>query len=54
MTSRSRQLVKMLEKLIHMEHLYSDEQIHDMKKQLRVVKDELAVLEAKQSKGFGK
>mgnify|MGYP004325289091 FL=1 len=44
----------MLEKLINMEHLYTDEQIHDMKKQLRVVKDELAVLEAKQSKGFGK
>ena len=53
MTSRSRQLVKMLERLLKQEHLYTDEQIHDMKKQLRVVKDELAVLEAKQSKGFG-
>ena len=53
MASRSRQLIKMLERLIKQEHLYTGEQIHDMKKQLRVVKDELAVLEAKQSKGFG-
>ena len=53
MTSRSRQLGKLLERLLKHEHLYTDEQIHDMKKQLRVVKDELAVLEAKQSKGFG-
>ena len=44
----------MLERLLKQEHLYNDEQIHDMKKQLKVVKDELAVLEAKQSKGFGK
>ena len=54
MTSRSRQLVKMLERLLKQELLYNDEIFHDMKKQLRVVKDELAVLEAKQSKGFGK
>ena len=52
--SRSRQLVKMLERLIKQDHLYTEEQLREMKSQLRVVKNELAVLEAKQSKGFGK
>ena len=54
MTKRARELVKLLEKLTKQEHLYSDEQIIEMKKQLRVVKQKLAELEAKTSKGFGK
>ena len=53
-TSRSRRLIKMLERLLKQDHLYTDEQLREMKSQLRVVKNELAVLEAKQSKGFGK
>jgi hypothetical protein len=54
MTSRAKQLVKMLEKLTKQDHLYSGEQLKQMKSQLRVVKEELAELEAKTSKGFGK
>jgi hypothetical protein len=54
MTNRAQELVKLLEKLTKQEHLYSAEQLIDMKKQLRVVKEELAELEAKTSKGFGK
>ena len=53
-TSRAKRLIKMLERLIKQDHLYTDEQLREMKSQLRVVKNELAVLEAKQSKGFGK
>ena len=53
-TSRSRRLVKMLERLIKQDHLYSDEQLKNMKAQLRVVKEELARIESKTSKGFGK
>ena len=44
----------MLERLIKQDHLYSDEQLKQMKSQLRVIKEELAELEAKTSKGFGK
>jgi hypothetical protein len=40
--------------LIKQDHLYSDEQLKQMKSQLRVIKEELTVLEAKTSKGFGK
>jgi hypothetical protein len=54
MTDRARKLVKLLGKLVKQEHLYTEEQLRDMKKQLRVVKEELADLEAKTSKGFGK
>lgn len=54
MTSRSKELVKLLEKLVKQEHLFSGEKLIEMKKQLRLVKKELAELEAKTTKGFGK
>ena len=47
-------MMKLLRRLIKQEHLYSAEQLIEMKKQLRVVKQELANLEAQTSKGFGK
>ena len=53
-TNRARRLVKMLERLLKQDHLYTDDQIKTMKKQLRVVKEELASAEADKSKGFGK
>jgi hypothetical protein len=54
MTNRARELVKLLERMVKQEHLYSKEKLIEMKKQLRVVKEELAQLEAQTSKGFGK
>jgi len=44
----------MLERLLKQDHLYTDEQIRTMKSQLRVIKEELTIAEAKNSKGFGK
>jgi hypothetical protein len=52
--NRAKQLVKLLERMLEQDHLFSTEQIVEMKQQLRVVKQELAELEAKTSKGFGK
>jgi len=52
--NKAKQLVKLLEKLIEKEHLYTKEKIIEMKSQLRVVKKEIAELEKKTSKGFGK
>ena len=52
-TSRARRLVKMLKRLIAQEHLYSDEQLKDMKKQLRLVQEEMHNLDSKLKKGFG-
>ena len=53
-TSRVKKLVKLLERLVNQDHLYTEEKIIEMKAQLRVLKEELAELEKKTSKGFGK
>ena len=52
-TSRGKRLIKMLERLLKQDHLYSDDEIRTIKSQLRVVKEELAEAN-KSSKGFGK
>ena len=54
MATRAKRLIKLLKILIKADHLYTDEQIKTMKSQLRVIKEELAVSDAKKSKGFGK
>ena len=51
-TSRARRLVKMLKRLIAQDHLYTDQQLKDMKKQLRVVQEEMDNLDSKLKKGF--
>jgi len=51
-TSRAKRLVKLLKRLIAQEHLYTDEQLKDMKKQLRVVQEEVDTLNSKIKKGF--
>ncbi len=53
-STRARKLIKLMNRLLKQEHLYSDEQLKEMKTQLRIVKEELAELESKTSKGFGK
>ena len=52
-TARAKRLVKLLKKLIAQEHLYTDEQLKDMRKQLRVVEEEMKNLDSKLKKGFG-
>ena len=51
--TRTKRLVKLLETLIAQEYLYSEEQIIQMKKQLRVVKEEMNNLNTKLKRGFG-
>ena len=53
MVSRSKRLVKLLERLIKQDHLYTDDKIREMKVQLRELKEQLADIEKKTSKGFG-
>jgi hypothetical protein len=52
--SRAKELVKLLERLVKQDHLYTEDKIKEMRSQLSVVKQEIAQLEAKTSKGFGK
>ena len=51
--TRTKKLVKLLERLIAQEYLYSEEQIIKIKKQLRVVKEEMNTLNTKLKRGFG-
>ena len=52
MKSRGKTLVKMLERLIKQEHLYTSEQLIKMKKQLRSLKEQLTELDELDKKGF--
>ena len=47
-------MMKLLKRLIKQEHLYTDEQLIEMKGQLRILEQELSDLDKKLSKGFGK
>ena len=51
-TDRARKCMKLLRRLVKQEHLYTEEKLIEMKKQLRVLEEELAELEKKVSKGF--
>ena len=53
-TKKAKELVKLLEKLIKQDHLYSEEKIIEMKSQLREIKQQVAEYEKENSKGFGK
>ena len=50
--SRAKRLVKLLERLLRKRELFDDEQFKLIKEQLKVAKDELALIEEKTSKGF--
>ena len=51
-TSRAKRLVKLLERLLKKRELFDDEQYKLIKEQLKVAKNELALIEEKTSKGF--
>ena len=51
--TRTKKLVKLLERLSAQEYLYSEEQVIKMKRQLRVVKEEMNNLNTKLKRGFG-
>ena len=50
--SRAKRLVKMLERLNKQPYLYDEDQVKLIKEQLKVAKNELAMIEEKTSKGF--
>jgi hypothetical protein len=52
--SRAKELVKLLERLIKHDHLYTEDKIKEMKQQLHIIKQQMVELEEQTSKGFGK
>ena len=51
-TNRAKRLIKLLERLLKKDYLYDKEQIKIIREQLKVAKNELAMIEEKSSKGF--
>jgi len=51
-TSRAKRLVKLLERLLRKRELFDDDKLKLIKEQLKIAKNELAIIEEKTSKGF--
>ena len=51
---KAKKLVKLMDRLIKQDHLYSPEKLREMKSQVKILKEEIAKIEAQTSKGFGK
>jgi hypothetical protein len=52
MVSRGKKLIKLLERLIKQDFLYSESEIREMKTQLRILKEQLKELDVMEKKGF--
>ena len=48
----AKRLVKLLERLLKKDYLYDEEQLKLIREQLKVAKNEIAMIEEKTSKGF--
>ena len=51
-TSRAKRLVKLLERLLRQRELFDDDKLKLIKEQLKIAKNELAIIEEKTTKGF--
>ena len=49
---RLKRLIKLLERLLKKDYLYDKDQIKLLREQLKIAKNELAMIEEKTSKGF--
>ena len=54
MTDRATKLLKLLKRMLKQEHLYTEEQIIEMKKNSHSVEEELDRIKLETSKGFKK
>ena len=50
--SRAKRLVKLLERLLRQRELFDDDKLKLIKEQLKIAKNELALIEEQTSKGF--
>ena len=50
--TRAKRLVKLLERLLRKRELFDDDKLKLIKEQLKIAKNELAIIEEKTSKGF--
>ena len=53
-TSRAKEMLTLLKRLVKNEYLYTEEKIKEVKSQIRILEEEISTMEAKNSKGFSK
>ncbi len=53
-TSRAKQMLTLLKRLVKNEYLYTEEKMREVKSQIKILEEEISAMEAKNSKGFGK
>jgi ribose 5-phosphate isomerase RpiB len=53
-TSRAKEMLTLLKRLVKNEYLYTEEKMREVKSQIKILEEEISTMEAKNSKGFGK
>ena len=53
-TDRAKRMLNLLKKLVKEEHLYTDDKLEEVKSQIKILEEEIALRKSKVSKGFGK
>jgi len=53
-TSRAKEMLTLLKRLVKNEYLYTEEKMREVKSQIKILEEEISEMEAKNSKGFGK
>ena len=53
-TDRAKRMLNLLKKLVKEEHLYTDDKLEEVKSQIKILEEEIAMRKTKEFKGFGK
>ena len=53
-TNRAKRMLNLLKKLVKEEYLYTDDKLEEVKSQIKILEEEIAMRQTKKFKGFGK
>jgi len=53
-TNRAKRMLNLLKKLVKEEYLYTDDKLEEVKSQIKILEEEIAMRQTKEFKGFGK
>ena len=53
-TDRAKRMLNLLKRLVKEEYLYTDDKLEEVKSQIKILEEEIAMRQSKEFKGFGK
>ena len=53
-TNRAKRMLNLLKKLVKEEYLYTDDKLEEVKSQIKILEEEIAMRQSKEFKGFSK